>query len=116
MNQKYMRNKQLQEITNKLSKEIFGKSFPYSVAFDDSTSPNTCELIYNPENIPTGDEFECSIEISDKLRKATSRQFIYSLLHCLQKYYIWWLGHENDERITISKEKVEQFIKYYEDL
>ena len=78
MNQKYMRNKQLQEITNKLSKEIFGKSFPYSVAFDDSTSPNTCELIYNPENIPTGDEFECSIEISDKLRKATSRQFIFT--------------------------------------
>lgn len=116
MNQKYMSNKKLQEITNKLSKEIFEKSFSYSVTFDDSTSANTCELIYDPENIPTGDKFECSIEISAKLRNATSRQFIYSLLHCLKKYYIWWLGHENDERITISKEKVEHFIEYYEHL
>ena len=66
--------------------------------------------------IPVGTEYDCEIEIPKKMRQATPRQFIYSLLSCLKEFYIWWLGHENAERITISKENVEQFIVYYEKL
>lgn len=115
MTQKYMNDKKLQEVANALSKEIFGKSYNYPISFVDPTFVDTSRFLPYAER-PVGNEYECEIEISKKMRHATPRQFIYSLLSCLKEFYIWWLGHENAERITISKEKVEQFITYYESL
>ncbi len=108
MKLKNLSNKKLQAMANTLSKEAFGNPYLYSIIFVDPKEVNTAKF-YPYAEIPEGHEDECLIEVSKKMRRASTENFILTLLSCLYQYDAWWRGIEPTD-YSITRAELNNYI------